>query len=185
MAETVFGLYGAGDDIVRVTVRQTSDSALMEHASGYADSPAAAILGSAETQWGDRLPGSPDALFRWLLAQPQATLVELLAYCTARSINAVVGRPRGRNHSDALADALGVDMADWWRPTTSNYFGRVSRAQLLDALQQAVGADHSIVTRKMKKDQLIAYCGHLFQDVRWVPVPLRPLGMSPVSAGDD
>lgn len=34
----------------------------------------------------------PDGSFRWLLAQPQSTLLELLAYCTARSVNAPAGR---------------------------------------------------------------------------------------------
>jgi hypothetical protein len=70
-------------------------------------------MGEAETQWGDRLPGSPEMLYRWLLGQPDGTLMELLAYCTARSFSAVVGRARTLDHSDAMAEALGVDMADW------------------------------------------------------------------------
>ena len=58
MAETVFGLYGRGDDVVKVSVRVTGDGTLAQDASDYAASPAAALLGEAETQWGDRLPGS-------------------------------------------------------------------------------------------------------------------------------
>lgn len=103
MTETVFSLYGAGDDIVKVAVRTTGDSTLAEEASGYASSPAGAILGSAETEWGDRLPGNPAALFQWLLTQPQETLLELLAFCTARSVNAVKARSRTFDHSDAVA----------------------------------------------------------------------------------
>jgi ParB family chromosome partitioning protein len=68
MAETVFGLYGRSDDIVKVSVRVTGDSALAQEASEYPDGPAATVLGGAETEWGDRLPGSPAALFQWLLS---------------------------------------------------------------------------------------------------------------------
>lgn len=173
MAETVFGLYGTGNDIVKVTIRQTSDCALAEHASEYADSPAAAILGSAETEWGDRLPGSPDALFGWLLAQPQQTLIELLAYCTARSVNAVAGRPGGRNQSDALADALGVDMADWWLPTERRYLGSVSKAKALEAVKEATAIDPAQATTGMKKAEVVAYCASKLEGTRWLPAPLR------------
>jgi ParB family chromosome partitioning protein len=50
MAETVFGLYGPGDDIVKVSVRVTGDSALAQEASEYPDSPAATVLGGAEAE---------------------------------------------------------------------------------------------------------------------------------------
>ena len=65
--------------------------------------------------------GDPGALFGWLLAQPQATRLELLAYCTARSINAVASRASGPNHGNALAAALRLDMADWWLPTERRF----------------------------------------------------------------
>ncbi len=151
MAETTFGLYGRGDDIVKVTVRQTGDSTLAEHASDYAESPAAVVLGNAETAWGDRLPGSPDALFRWLLTQPQDTLLELLACCTARSVNSIMGRPAGCHHSDALSEALGVDMADWWLPTERRYLSGVSKAKALEAVKEAAGVDAAKATACMKK----------------------------------
>jgi ParB family chromosome partitioning protein len=57
MAETVFSLYGRGNDIVRVTTHVCGDGALAQAASGYADSPAAAVLSQAQGEWGDRLPG--------------------------------------------------------------------------------------------------------------------------------
>lgn len=173
MAETVFGLYGAGNDVVKVTVRKLGDGAIAQDASDYASSPAAILLGAAETEWGDRLPGSPAALFSWLLTQSQGTLLELLAYCTARSIDAVSSRPTGRNHSDALVEALGLDMADWWLPTAKSFFSRVSRKQALDALHEATGIDPTHATQKMKKHEAVSYCAHLIQDVRWVPSPLR------------
>lgn len=175
MAETVFSLYGSGDDVVKVTVRTTGDGTLGAEASGYASSPAAAILDSAEAEWGDRLPGNPAALFRWLLAQPQATLLELLAYCTARSINAVKARAHTFDHSDAVAQALGIDMADWWVPTAATYLASVSKAKALEALKEATGIDASASVASMKKGELVAYCASKLEGTRWLPVPLRPL----------
>ncbi|CAN7775353.1 ParB/RepB/Spo0J family partition protein [Variovorax sp. LjRoot84] len=185
MAETVFGLYGSGDDIVKVSVRVTGDSTLAQEASEYSESPAATVLGSAEAQWGDRLPGSPDALFRWLLAQPRETLLELLAYCTARSVNAVAGRPRSYNHSDALAEALDVDMADWWAPRAANYLGRVSKAKALEAVKEATGIDATQAVAGMKKSDAVAHCASKLEGARWLPAPLRSLSAQPRTPEDD
>jgi len=174
MAETVFSLYGSGDDIVKVAVRVTGDDTLAEEASEYSDSPAATLLGEAETMWGDRLPGNPAALFRWLLGQPQEALLDLLAYCTARSVNAIAARARTTaNHSDALAQALGVDMADWWVPTAGRYLGHVSKAKALEAVKEATGVDPTQATAGMKKADVVAYCASKLEGTRWVPAPLR------------
>jgi ParB family chromosome partitioning protein len=179
MAETVFGLYGSGDDIVKVTVRVTGDSTLAAEASEYGDSPAATLLGEAETMWGDRLPGNPEALFRWLLAQPQETLLELLAYCSARSVNAIAARTRTTaNHSDALAQALGLDMADWWVPTAGRYLGHVSKAKALEAVKEATGVDPAQATSGMKKADLVSSCAGKLEGTRWVPAPLCSSGAS-------
>lgn len=184
MAETVFGLYGRGDDIVKVTVRQTGDGALAEYASEYADSPAALLLGRADTAWGERLPGSPEALFRWLIAQPQETLLELLAYCTARSVNGVAGRAGSPNHSDALVDALGVDMADWWLPTERRYLASVSKAKALEAVKEATGVDATKATAGMKKGEVVAYCASKLEGTRWLPTPLRLRAATSAPRGD-
>ncbi|WP_409054093.1 ParB/RepB/Spo0J family partition protein [Variovorax sp. GrIS 2.14] len=173
MAETVFSLHGAGDDIVKMTVRMTGDSTLSQEASEYPYSPAAALLGAAETEWGDRLPGSPAALFRWLLAQPQSTLLELLAYCTARTVNAIAARPRGFNHSDALVEALDIDMADWWVATPASYFDRVSKTKAMEAVKEATGIDPGAATAGLKKDEVVAYCASKLEGTRWLPSPLR------------
>lgn len=185
MAETVFGLYGAGNDVVKVSVRTTGDSALAEDASEYATSPAASILDRAETEWGDRLPGDPGALFRWLLTQPGETLLELLAYCTARSFNAVRTRARTFDQSDAIAQALGVDLADWWLPTPARYLRSVSKAKALEAVKEATGCDATTVTAGMKKADLVAHCAVKLEGTRWLPSPMRPLLPSDRHSADD
>ena len=183
MAETVFGQYSRGNDVVRVNVHLTSDYSLAQNATGYENSPAGAILGQAETQWGDRLPGNPEAMFAWLLGQDRETLLELMAFCTARSIDAVAGRERSRDQSDAIADALGIDMADWWVPTTANYLGSVSKAKALEAVKEATGIDATKAVAGMKKPEAIAYCARKLEGLRWLPSPLRSYATD--SAGVD
>ena len=180
MAETVFGQYGRGNDVVKVHVHVTSDYALAQSATDYEASPAGALLVRAATEWGDRLPGDPEALFRWLLAQGRDVLLDLLAYCTARSLDAVAARERTADQSDAIARALGVDMADWWAPTAANYLGHVSKAKALEAVQEATG-EHGApaVAAMMKKAEATAYCARKLEGTRWLPSPLRPLAAAP------
>ncbi len=173
MAETAFGQYSRGNDVVKVNVHPTSDYSLAQNATGYENSPAGAILGQAETEWGDRLPGNPEAMFAWLLGQDRETLLELLAYCTARSIDAMAGRQRSRDQSDAIAEALGVDMADWWVPSAANYLGSVSKAKALEAVKEATGIDSTKAVAGMKKPQAISYCASKLEGLRWLPAPLR------------
>lgn len=180
MAETVFGQYGRGNDVVKVHVHVTSDYSLAQSATGYEASPAGALLVRAAADWGERLPGDPQALFRWLIAQPRDVLLDLLAYCTARSIDAVVARERMADQNDAIAEALGLDMADWWAPTAANYLGHVSKAKALEAVAEAAGEHGTpLVAAMMKKAEAAARCARRLEGTRWLPSPLRPLAAAP------
>lgn len=181
MTETVFGQYGRGNDVVKVHVHVTSDYALAQSATGYEACPAGARLLRAATEWEDRLPGDPQALFRWLLAQPRDVLLDLLAYCTARSIDAVAARERTPDQSDALAEALGLglDMADWWAPTAANYLNHVSKTKALEAVAEATGEHGTPAVAAMKKAEAAAHCARRLEGMRWLPAPLRPLAALP------
>jgi ParB family chromosome partitioning protein len=171
--------------VVKVHVRPTGDHSLAQTATGYENSPAGAILGQAEMQWGDRLPGNPEAMFDWLLGQDRESLLDLLAYCTARSIDAVAGRERSRDQSDAIAEALGIDMADWWVPTAANYLGSVSKAKALEAVKEATGIDSTKAVAGMKKPNAIAYCVTKLEGFRWLPAPLRTRAANGVGDEDE
>jgi hypothetical protein len=52
-----------------------------------------------------------------------------------------VGSDTGRlAAADALARALTFDMANWWQPTAANYFARIKKDQILQAIQEVTGA---------------------------------------------
>jgi len=124
-------------------------------------------------------------MFAWLLGQDCETLLDLLAYCTARSIDTVAGRERSRDQSDAIAEALGIDMADWWVPTAENYLGSVSKAKALEAVKEATGIDSTKAVAGMKKPEAIAYCATKLEGLRWLPAPLRPIPSPHPDDADD
>ena len=91
------------------------------------------------------LPAENDDLWQWLLDQPQNVLLDVLAVAAAHTVNAVQ-RPHddgscGRlNGAKALAQALEIDMANWRQASAANYFGRIKKDQIFDAIQEATGA---------------------------------------------
>lgn len=75
------------------------------------------VLEAARQSWGERLPDDCEqAFWQWCLAQDQSVLLDLLAFCTASTIDAVrlkADRPDSERiaHADALAESLKLDMA--------------------------------------------------------------------------
>ena len=84
-----------------------------------------------------------------------------------------------------IAEALGVDMADWWVPTTANYLGSVSKAKALEAVKEATRPDATKAVAGMKKPEAAAYCASKLEGSRWLPTPLRPLVAKPHASEDD
>jgi ParB family chromosome partitioning protein len=138
----------------------------------------AECLDSAHEQWAERIPGDPAALWEWCLAQEQRMLLDLLAYCAARSVNAVQAkhdRPdRGRlAHATALAAALNLDMAQWFTPTAANFFCRVGRPTIMAAMSEAKGTPVKRSWAKLTKAALAAQAERELAGSRWLPQPLR------------
>jgi ParB family chromosome partitioning protein len=127
--------------------------------------------------WGDRLPGTSDALFAWCLEQDQAVLLDLLAFCAACTVNAVrlkADRPDASRliHADALASTLKLDMVAWFTPTAESYFGKVSKTAILDILREAKGAT-APAWDKAKKSDLAAIAERETAGTSWLPELLR------------
>lgn len=128
--------------------------------------------------WGDRLPGDPKALWQWCLAQSRDTLLDLLAHLAACTVDAVVRRPDQATsprvlHAQDIALALAVDMTGWFTPTAENYFGRVSRTQIIEAYRQATTHDIAPAWLKLKKPELAERVAKALAGIGWLPVPVR------------
>ncbi|MDR3490326.1 MAG: ParB/RepB/Spo0J family partition protein [Bradyrhizobium sp.] len=151
---------------------------LSSRADGIDSSRAGTALAERYAAWEMKLPEDAASLFGWLLAAGTATCVDLLAFCAAQSIDAVRGKadrpdtPR-LAHADALADAVTLDMRDWWVPTIDSYTGRVSRALMLDAVREGVSPQAAENLANLKKEKLAQSAAQRLAGTGWLPVILR------------
>lgn len=136
-------------------------------------------MADSHQAWTERLPEEPAMLWDWCLQQPQDVLLELLlAHIAALSIDAI--RQKGDRvggahlaHADALAEAVGFDMADDYVPDVPTYFGRVSSAQIVSALCEAKGTPAAPARSRMKKAELAALPAREVAGTGWLPEVLR------------
>jgi ParB family transcriptional regulator, chromosome partitioning protein len=126
-----------------------------------------------------RLPGDPLDLWHWCLERSREELLDLLALIAARSVNAVRQKHDRQDaprlvHAARLAEAVKLDMTAWFTPTAETYFRRVSRAQILAAIDEAKG-QHAPALDKLKKTELASRAEALIADTGWLPEPMRIL----------
>lgn len=76
--------------------------------------------------------------------------------------------------ANALAKAVGLDMADWWEPTAQGYLNHVPKAQIVQALKEARPdlADDGVGA--MKKDVLVVKAASRLAGKQWLPAMLLP-----------
>jgi ParB family chromosome partitioning protein len=145
---------------------------LLGAADDLADSRAWQACTAKRTAWRERLPQDRESWLAWLIALPQAELLELLAFCTASTLNAVAST-EGAHEAGAIADAVQLDMADWWEPTKDGYLSRVSKTQIVQALKEAGPDLADAGVSDCKKDELVAKAASRLAGRRWLPIPLR------------
>lgn len=126
--------------------------------------------------WFSKLPSESGDLWKRCLEQDQDTLLRLLAFCAARSLNGVNTKAddgQGRlKHSNELAIALDIDMKKWFAPTAENFFSKVSKARITEALTEA-GKPPTSDTAKLKKADFAAFAEKEIQGTGWLPEPVR------------
>lgn len=144
-------------------------------APDWPESPAAVALRELQQVAGEALPEDSAELFAALLAKSQDELVRLLAVCVASTVNVVTPRATPHRPGEELAQAVGLDMAAWWKPTAEGYFKHVSKAVILDA----VGAfAPESVTRlaKLKKADIASEAERLADGSGWMPAIFKAAG---------
>jgi len=122
-----------------------------------------------------------------------------LGHVVGRTLEASLNMAGDRSIAihDHLGSLIGIDMAAWWRPTAANYFDRVPKAVILDALSDVGGPDLSSRFASVKKGDLAMSAERVFAgtyitevEVReralaWVPEVMRFAGATPVDAEVD
>ena len=151
---------------------QLSAYALEAAADDLKTSRAWLAVQHAKDAWQSRLPEQQCEWFGWLLGLSQAELIDLLALCSALTANALP-TAGAAGSANAIAAALGLDMADWWEPTAEGYLNHVPKTQIVAALKQAGPELASGGVEAMKKDALVTAAASRLAGTRWLPEPLR------------
>ena len=167
MVQTVLQPDAYGDGLP-LGVRLTVQDRLEGMAPDWPESPAAVALRELQQAWGDNLSEDSAELFAALLAMEQGELVKLLAVCVASTVDVVTPRATVQQPGAELAQAVGLDMAAWWKPTAEGYFKHVPKAAIL----QAVGefAPESVNRLgKLKKADIASEAERLADGTGWMP----------------
>jgi ParB family transcriptional regulator, chromosome partitioning protein len=147
-------------------------------APGLNDTAIAKAVDERHRRWSEQLPREPGDLWDALVAFDADSRDALFAHCVAMSLNAVHEpwnrRPRALAHADRIAETIGLDVAAaGWSPTVENYFGRVTKARILEAVREAKGEQAAQPLDHLKKGEMAERAQELLQGSGWLPEPLR------------
>lgn len=170
--------YRGGDDALTVSASETHEG-LRRESADMAEAEAWKLVEQTRIEWTTRLPADGAALLPWLLVQERDTVVELLTFLVAASVTGVDGTERERHSTDALAQALGLDMRRWWKASAAAYFNHVSKATTLAAVTEAAGANAAAPLAGLKKDGAAAGAEQALAATGWLPRCLRTLPQRP------
>lgn len=160
----------------------------MAQAEGMKDRPAALAIEARHAAWKARMPNAARDLWDALILLDGTEQADLFAHCAAYSVTAVYEAvPRYDNgrvsahiierrlaNSHILARAVNLDMvALGWRPTADNFFGRVTKTQILEAVTEGKGADRAGQIDHLKKPDMAREAEQMMADAGWLPEPLR------------
>jgi ParB family chromosome partitioning protein len=153
-------------------------ASFIAQAPGLADSASAKAIEARHQQWATQLPQDEGELWNTLTAFDRDSQTALFAHCASLSVNAVHEpwnrNPRRLAHADTLARAVTLDMAvAGWSPTVDNYFGRVPKVRILEAVREAKGEPSAQLIDHLKKPDMAKEAERLLAGTGWLPEPLR------------
>lgn len=114
------------------------------------------------------MPEDSAKLFAVLVAKSQDELVRLLAVCVAVTVDVVTPRATQQQPGAELPQAVGLDMAAWWKPTNEGYSRHVPKATILEAVEQYAPA-HFIRRAKLRKAGIASEAERLADGTGWMP----------------
>ncbi|MFC6280887.1 MULTISPECIES: ParB/RepB/Spo0J family partition protein [Burkholderiales] len=174
MVQTVLQPDAYGDGLP-LGVRLTVQDRLEGMAPDWPESPAAVALRELQQVAGEALPEDSAELFAALLAKSQNELVKLLAVCVASTVDVVTPRAMTHQPGEELAQAVGLDMAAWWKPTAEGYFKHVSKAAILDAVGEYAPEQVNRLA-KLKKADIASEAERLADGTGWMPAIFKAAG---------
>ena len=145
---------------------------------GLGDTVYAQSIDERSENWAKNLPKAPEDLWDALMEFDSCSREALFAHCVSLSVNAVHDpynrRPRAMAHADVLAGTLALDMgAAGWAATGDRYFGRVTKARIVEAVREAKGEEAAERITGLKKPEMVTAAEELLAGTGWLPEPLR------------
>ena len=165
------------------------------------DAPASASLAELKSGLAEgwRVGDDASARFDRFRALNDQRRAAWLGFVVARTLEASLklAGERAIGIHDHLGGLIGIDMAAWWRPTAANFFDRVPKAVILDALTDVGGPELSSRFASVKKADLAmsaerVFAGTYITDVEareralaWVPEAMRFASIGPAAVEDN
>lgn len=175
MALSVFdfgthGRYSRAASAAQISLQHTR---LSSESEDVKDCKALAQFATSQAAWADLLPTDSEDLFAWLLEQEQEVVLNLLAFCTAHTLNTVQGNEQENIPAKQIGAAVKLDMADWWQPTRSSYFSQVSKQHIIGLVSSEVSPQIAAPMATLKKVPLTEAAEQNMKDRRWLPAILK------------
>lgn len=178
-------------DMIHVTIEcQRSNWLKQSEDAGSENGIANKTLTELHDSWLSRFPQEWTENFEWLLKWRQEDVLALLAYCVSQGVDGVscqLDNKRVANRLAPLEKALEFQISEWWKPTAANYFSRISKDQVVDALKSAGRTGNANDAEKMKRKDAAEFAESVLQDTDWLPLcmaPVEQIHTKSVSAGD-
>jgi ParB family chromosome partitioning protein len=149
---------------------------------GLGDMPYATAIDARHGTWAAQLPKDTADLWDTLAGLDGDSRQALFAHCVGLTVNATCQpydrRPKAIAHANRVAEAVQLDMAAaGWRPTVARYLGRVTKAQILEAVREAKGEQAGQLIEDLKKAEMAREAERLLEGTGWLPEPLRLQGV--------
>ncbi|CAI1223111.1 plasmid partitioning protein [Serratia quinivorans] len=147
-------------------------------------------LNALHERWLSRFPQDWGNGFDWLLEWPQEDVLALLAYCVSHGLDGRECQLHDNRVGTKLArveKALNFQIGDWWKPTSANYFSRIAKDQIVDALKSAGRAGNASDAEGMKRKEAAEFAEAVLKETPWLPAcmsPAAPPQAALESAGD-
>ena len=177
---------GGSGDGTTISASKPQDPVMSSNVPGSrARDYLAEVHDGLDASWG--VPGGKVERFEAFRALGDEAKTAWLAWIVATSLEAkeMYGSHAQNPLQNRLATILEIDVASWWRPTSENFFDRVSKGSLISLLHEVGGPALSSRHATEKKPDVSASCQKLFAGeaivepaikeaaLQWLPSAMR------------
>jgi ParB family chromosome partitioning protein len=147
-------IFYRGADARVLDIRPVS-TVLASHADGIKHTKAGRAWADHHARWAAQMPRDAAALWAFVVDLDHDSRMALFAHCVALTVNAVKlpmeRKPRAMVTADRLTEAVSLDMAAHWAPTSRTYLGRVTKTHILAVVREGVSDEAADRMADMKK----------------------------------